>query len=151
MHIRDVLAAKGHRIETVWPSQPAREIPKLLIERNIASIIVVSAEAQPMGIITDRHLLEAIIRTRDGLANLTARDVMTAPVSSCSPSDDIGGILARMTDERVRHMLVMEDGRMIGIVSIGDLVKHKLRDSDLEMRVLREMALAHMAAEQAPI
>ncbi len=145
MHIRDVIATKGHHVETVWTSLPASDIPKLLIEHNIASVIVVSHEGPPVGIITDRLLLEAMSRGKDGLARLAARNVMTSPAPQCGPSDAIGDVLARMTEERSRHMIVMDGERMIGIVSIGDLVKHKLRETDLEMRVLRDLAYAHMA------
>jgi CBS domain-containing protein len=146
MDISDVLAIKGHRVETIWPTQPVRQIPKTFVDRNLTSVVVVSAQGRPIGIITDRHLLTAMAHSDGDLARLTAREVMTSPAPVCSPSDGVVDMLNRMTDERIRHIVVMDGDRMVGLVSIGDLVKHRLRDTDLEMRILRDMAFAHMAA-----
>ena len=146
MHIADVLATKGRRIETVWPSQPVRDLPRLLIERNVASLVVVSADGRPLGMVTDRLLLEVIAKTGGELGLLTVREIMIAPPPACRPDDTVMGMLARMTDERVRHLLVLERDHMVGLVSIGDLVKHRLRDADMETRILRDMALAHLAS-----
>ena len=147
MHISDVLAAKGRRVETVWPAQPARVVLEALVERQHSSVIVVSADGAPVGIVTDRSLLTAMARQRNDFSRLTVRDVMTVPAPTCKPSDGIVDTLNRMTEERVRHLLVMDQGRMVGLVSIGDLVKYRFRDTDLEMRVLRDMAIARMAID----
>ena len=74
-------------------------------------------------------------------------DIMLSPPPMCGLDDRVTGIMQRMTDERIRHVVVVEDGAIVGIVSIGDLVKAKLRDADLESRVLRERALSRLAAE----
>ena len=90
-------------------------------------------------------------KTFDGtLGALTARDIMMSPPPACHPDDGVVDILRRMTEERVRHIVVMDAGRMVGLVSIGDLVKHRFHDNDLEMRVLRDLAYAHMTATQPP-
>jgi len=150
MHIKDVLAIKGRRIETVWPSQAARTIPRTFIDRNINSVVVVWNDGLPIGIVTDRDVLTAMAKHEGTLGALTARDVMMSPPPTCSPHDGVVDILRRMTEERVRHIVVMDQGKMIGLVSIGDLVKHRFQDNDLEMRVLRDLAYAHMTAAPAP-
>jgi CBS domain-containing protein len=144
MHIADILATKGHRIETVWPTQRARDIPKIFVDRHLSSVIVVTPSGQPQGIISDRHILAAMAAHDGMLAHLTARDIMASPVPTCRPEDGVVSILRRMTDERIRHMVVMDGDRMTGVVSIGDLVKHRFQDTELEMRVLRDLAYAHM-------
>ena len=146
MHIKDVLAIKGHRVETVWPSQSARTIPRTFIDRNINSVVVVWNDGLPVGIVTDRDVLRAMAKHDGMLGGLTVRDIMTSPPPVCHPDDSIGDILRRMTSERFRHFIVMDQERMVGLVSIGDLVKHRFQDTDLEMRVLRDLAYAHMTA-----
>ena len=146
MLVSDVLASKGSRIETASPAQSAREMPRLFVERNVASVVVVNSVGQPMGIVTERHLLQAMARTDCNLAGLWVRDIMVSPAPSCRPEDKIATILARMTNERIRHLLVIDQEKMVGVVSIGDLVKQRLAETELEARTLRDMALAHMVA-----
>lgn len=146
MHISDVLKAKGNRVETVSPSQSVRSIPKIFVDRQITSVVVVTADGRPVGMITDRHLLTALAQGNGNLGSQFARDIMTSPAPACQPGDELVAVLQRMTRERVRHYVVMEADQMTGLVSIGDLVKHRFQDTELEMRVLRDLALAHMTA-----
>ncbi|MEQ1717999.1 MAG: CBS domain-containing protein [Hyphomicrobium sp.] len=150
MKIRDVLAAKGSRVVTVWPNKPLDEIVRLLAERNIASVVVVDHDDHPLGVITDRIIMREL--AHGGAASLrnTARAVLmkqTEPVlPACSVEDTVAAVLRRMTDERYRHAVIMDESRLVGIVSIGDLVKVRLDDAEIEGRVLRDIALGHMAA-----
>lgn len=144
MVISDVLAAKGHRIVTVWATKRVDQIIKMCDERRIASVIVVDADGQPLGIVTDRLLLRALGRLGARALEATAAGVMESPVPSCSPSTTVSEALRRMTEERVRHLLVMDGDRMAGLVSIGDLVKIRLQDAEMESRVLRDMALVQL-------
>lgn len=145
MIIADVLAYKGHKIETVFPHDRLGQIAQIFDQRNISSVVVVSPGGMPLGIVTDRVLIKAIAKS--GLAGLSmpVSDVMTTPVPTCSPEETIQKALLVMTDLRVRHLLVKSGSRMVGLISIGDLVKYRLRDSDLESRVLRELAYGRLA------
>lgn len=148
MIIRDVLKSKGSRIETVHTHRlVVSEILQLFDERNVSSVVVASPDGKPLGIVTDRLLINALARRGSGALNLRAADVMVAPVPTCAPDDTIQEALGIMTDRRVRHLLVEYAGEAVGLASIGDLVKFRLRDSELEARVLRDLAYAHMAAE----
>ena len=141
MRINDVLDLKGHRIETVWPWRSVGDIPRLFVERNIASVVVIEVPDRPIGIVTDHLLLGALAERGIEILNLTAKDIMQSPPPSCVPTDSIGHVLDVMTEKRVRHMLVMADTKMLGIVSIGDLVKYRLRDAEMETRILRDAAI----------
>jgi CBS domain-containing protein len=141
MIINDVLDLKGHRVETVLPWRPLDDIPRLFVDRNIASVVVVEAAGKPIGIVTDRLLISALAKRGTETMDLTAKDVMQAPPPSCAPTDSVAHVLDVMTEKRVRHMLVMADAKMVGIVSIGDLVKYRLRDADMETRILRDAAI----------
>lgn len=144
MKIRDVLADKGGHVVTVWPDKRLDHVPRLFDERNIASVVVVDHDDRPVGIVTDREMVRALARRGVGALELPVSYVMLSPVPSCSPDHTVGDVMRLMTENRVRHVLVMHDGKMVGIVSIGDLVKIRLNDADLENRVLRELALARL-------
>ena len=75
------------------------------------------------------------------IIGLTAKDIMQSPPPSCAPTDSVAHVLDIMTEKRVRHMLVMANSKMLGIVSIGDLVKHRLRDAEMETNVLRDAVM----------
>jgi CBS domain-containing protein len=147
MKISDVIGDKGRHVVTVWPEKRLEQIPKLFDDRSIASVVVVDHADRPLGIVTDRDILRAVARRGLAAFELTVADVMQSPPASCSPNDTVNAVLGFMTEERVRHVLVFEGRKMVGIVSIGDLVKFRLKDTDLENRVLREIALNKLATQ----
>jgi CBS domain-containing protein len=147
MKIRDVLADKGRQIVTVWPEKQLSHIPRLFDERNIASVVVVDHADRPLGIVTDRDVLRALARIGITALERNVSEAMESPPASCQPDDTVNQILRVMTERRVRHVVVMHDGKMAGIVSIGDLVKFRLKDAELENQILRERALTRMSVE----
>ena len=147
MKISDVLHEKGRHVVTVWPDKRLEQIPRLFEERNIASVVVVDHEGRPLGIVTDREILRAIARRAAAAFADTVAAVMVSPPPTCSGEDTVTAVLRQMTDNRVRHVLVMRNGELAGLVSIGDLVKFRLQDAELENRVLRELALNRLANE----
>lgn len=150
MKIRDVIAAKGAGVVTVWPSKRLGEIVRLLADRNIASVVVVDHQDHPLGLITDRIILAELARSGAAGFSKTARQVLAGllvePLPVCGLDDTTGAVMRRMTEKRYRHAAVMDEQRLSGIVSIGDLVKVRLDDAEIESRVLRDIALGHMAA-----
>jgi CBS domain-containing protein len=147
MKIRDVLADKGRQVVTVWPEKQLSHIPRLFEERNIASVVVVDHAESPLGIVTDRDVLRALARRGITAFERPVSEAMESPPPSCLLDDTVNQILRVMTERRVRHVVVMHDRKMVGIVSIGDLVKFRLKDSELENQVLRDLALRRMAVE----
>src|SRR5690606_1866240 len=116
-------------------------------EHNVASIVISDHEGRTMGIVTDRLALRAIARHGPNALHRRVTDVMQSPAPTCRLDDTITEIMYRMTQARDRRVVVVDRGRVTGIVSIGDLVKARIREADLESRVLRERALGHIAAE----
>jgi len=145
VRISDVLADKGGHVVTVWPDTRLGYVTQLLDARSIASVVVVDHAGQQQGIVSDRELVHALAHHGAQALELRAGQVMLSPALACHPDDTVGEVLRLMTDNRVRHVLVLRGGAMVGLVSIGDLVKIRLTDAELENRVLREMALARMA------
>src|SRR5262245_55778812 len=117
MTINDVLDLKGHRVETVLPWRHLDDILRLFVDRNIASVVVIEPAGKPIGIVTDRLLISALAKGGTEIMPLTAKDIMQAPPPSCAPTDSVAHVLDVMTEKRVRHVLVMADAKLLGIVS----------------------------------
>ena len=146
MKIHNVLTHKGNDVKTISPAAPVDLIMKLLATLDIASVIVINARKRPIGIVTERQLIKMIARRGKDPLDLTATNVMETPVPVCSPNDSVRYAMRQMTERRTRHLLVEKDGVMRGIVSIGDLVKCHIRNTELENLVLRDVARARIAA-----
>ncbi|HZA02092.1 MAG TPA: CBS domain-containing protein [Hyphomicrobiaceae bacterium] len=147
MKIKDVLASKSSSVVTVRPNKRVDKLPKLFDERNIASAVVVDALNRTLGIVTDRLFMKALARQGVTMLECAVADIMESPAPSCSPEHTVQDAMRLMTDLRVRHLVVRDNGKMLGIVSIGDLVKFRLEEAEMESRVLRELALGHITAE----
>jgi CBS domain-containing protein len=142
--ISDVLAEKGAHVVTVWPDKRLDQVPQLFDERNISSVVVVDRGGRPLGIVTDRDLVRGLARHGAAALDSPVSRIMLSPAPSCSPDHTVGDVLRQMTESRVRHVLVVRGEETVGIVSIGDLVKIRLDDAELENRVLRELALGRL-------
>ena len=122
MNIANVLASKGGRVVTIRPDQTVREALELFAERNIGALVVVDDAHRAVGMITERGILRAAL-TNERVLTATVGAVMTREVVIGHPSDDLMSVAHTMTEKRIRHLPVMEQGKLVGIVSLGDLVK----------------------------
>jgi CBS domain-containing protein len=147
MTIREILNDKGAYVYAMWPEHTVADAIARCDERNISSVVITDHEGTPIGLVSDRDALRALARHGTRAMNFRVTEIMKSPAPTCSLDDSVTEILRRMTYERIRHVVVTDSGRVVGVVSIGDLVKSKLRDADLESRVLRERALSKLAAE----
>lgn len=146
MKIREILAQKGDTVKTVSRSATLGFISELVTGLGIASIVVVDAGRRPLGIVTDRLIIRAIARHGPEALDFSVAEVMESPAPACSPSTSLAHAMRMMTRRRVRHLLVQENGAVVGIVSMGDLVKGQIQNAELENRVLRDIAQAKMSA-----
>lgn len=147
MIIREILHEKGSHVVSMWPEHTVSDVIARCDERNISSVVITDHSGAAIGVVSDRDALRALARYGTRAMGMRVTEVMKNPAPSCSPDETVTEIMRRMTNERFRHVVVTEGGRVTGLVSIGDLVKSKLRDLDLESRVLRERALSRLAAE----
>lgn len=137
MKIRELLDRKGRQVVTVSPDRPVREAVALLVDHDIGSLVVMrSGEVQ--GIITERDALRLAARDPDGWPEIRVSDVMTEELLVAVQDDDLDYIREIMTENRVRHLPIVEDGDLKGIVSIGDVVNATRRDVKAENRYLRQ-------------
>jgi len=147
MSVRDILAVKGTRVVAVRHNQRVASIPALMDEQNISSVVVQDRDGRLLGIVTERLIIKALTRPRDAYSHFLAADIMQTPAPSCTPDTQVAEAMRKMTDERVRHLVVLDGGKLVGIISIGDLVKSRLGDYEMESRVLRDIAFGHMSAQ----
>ncbi len=122
MNIASILARKGARVVTVRPEQSIREALRLLAEHNIGALVVVAEAETPVGIVSERDIVREAARS-ESVFGRTVADLMTRDVVVGLPEDDLASAGHTMTERRIRHLPVMDGGRLVGIVSIGDVVK----------------------------
>jgi len=138
MKVASILKSKGNAVVTMRPESPiAPVIQRLRLER-IGAIVISSDGETIEGIVSERDIVYGLAERGAELLTLRASDVMSRDVVTCAPDDQIRQLMARMTHSRVRHVPVLEHGRLRGIVSIGDVVKNRLEEVELEATVLRD-------------
>ena len=138
MIVKNILARKGSNVTTINPTADVCAAAKLMAERGIGAVVVLGADHRIVGILSERDIVQAL--AGHGLAVLSEplSQVMTREVKTCSEDDHIGDLMARMTVGRFRHLPVVQQGKLIGIVSIGDVVKSRVEEIDQEAKSLRE-------------
>ena len=122
MHVRDILSDKGQIVHSCAPDDTLADVSQLMVGHNIGSLVVMQDDDM-VGIITERDILRACAANRGPLEFLKVADRMTRCPVVASPNDEVADIMCIMTERRIRHVPVVERGRLIGIVSIGDTVK----------------------------
>jgi CBS domain-containing protein len=143
MHVAAILSAKGATVEVVGPETPLTVAVHRMVSRGIGSLVVVGADDQLLGVLGERDVVRAIDRHGDGFPRLRVRDVVSAGVvASCTVADDLAEVMRRMTVTRQRHLPVLDGTSIVGIISIGDVVKHRLDELELETHVLRDAYLS---------
>ena len=125
MRIADVLRNKGRTVVTVPPTATVRDVVEVLTTRNLGALVVLE-DAAPIGIVTERDVVRLIHVHGPGVLEARVSDVMTTSMYTCLPSDSVDSLAATMTERRIRHLPVLVDGRLAGIVSIGDVVKSRI-------------------------
>ena len=143
MLVSDVLRTKGHHVERIHPTDSVELAVRKLAEHRIGALVVEDRWMKPVGIFSERDFINAIARSGAAVLGFQVQQLMTTPFFSCRPSDRVEAMLARMTISRIRHLPVIEDNELKGIVSIGDLVKHRLDTKELEASVLLDLSRMH--------
>jgi CBS domain-containing protein len=138
VHVAAILKRKGRNVVTTTADKSMLEIAKLLSAHAIGCIVVVGDGSKVTGIVSERDLMRAIGHAGPEVLNKPVSDFMTKTVFTAREDDTIDRAMAEMTTRRFRHMPVVERGKLIGLVSIGDMVKMLMRESDMEAAATRE-------------
>jgi CBS domain-containing protein len=142
MKVASILKAKGSTVSTTPPRTSVATAARLLRDQRIGALVVSEDGASVLGIVTERDIVHGLADRGSSLLELPVSLVMAREPVTCTPDDDIPTVMSRMTRLRVRHLPVVVGGRLEGIVSIGDVVKHRLDELETEANVLREAFLA---------
>ncbi|CAN5856221.1 CBS domain-containing protein [soil metagenome] len=142
MKVESILLAKGSQVETVEPEASVTRVIEKLIYRGVGAMVVSRDGKRLEGIISERDVVQGLHTFGASLTEMRAREIMSKGVPVCSPDDPITRVMAEMTRSRNRHLPVMKDGVLCGIVSVGDVVKLRLEELELETSVLRDRYIA---------
>lgn len=138
MFIEDILRDKGSRVFSIEPEATLDDVVQELVRHNCGALLVCRGDAPDLvGIISERDILRACANHRRPLAELKVADFMTREVVTGSPRDGVEHIMGLMTDNRVRHLPILEDGRLSGLISIGDVVKFQHQQMAMENHYLK--------------
>jgi CBS domain-containing protein len=144
MNVEHILARKGREVRTIEPDASLGDALQRLRAERIGALVVSGNGTDLLGILSDRDILDAIADHGTDVLGESVGSVMTAKVFTCSREDRVGRIMALMTDRRIRHVPVLEDGQLCGMISIGDVVKQRLDEIEGEAAALREYVTSAM-------
>ena len=142
MKVEHILNSKGAQVEVIRPDAKVLMAVHRMRMQNVGALVVTRDEERVEGVLSERDIVRGLARHGAELLDMSVVAVMSRNVPVCSPGDSLTTVMAQMTRTRNRHLPVVEDGRLCGIVSVGDAVKHRLEEMELETNVLRDAYLA---------
>lgn len=145
MLVREVLERKGSEVVSVGSDQAIWAVLRKFQINRVGALVVTNEAGDLVGLLSERDLVHGLASRGKQLIDLTVREVMTTDVPTCTSSDRVTDVMSTMTNRRVRHLPVVDSGRLRGLISIGDAVKARLDDAALENRVLRDLSRSHHA------
>jgi CBS domain-containing protein len=144
MSIQAILYDKGSNVVTIAPGASLKSAAEKLRDKNIAALVVVQSDGAILGLISEREIVHALAGTGERTCGLPVSQVMSREIVTVAPQDSLKRAMALMTRHRTRHLLVLRDGEPAGIVSIGDVIKHRLEDLELTVSLRGDVyATAH--------
>ncbi|MEX2465561.1 MAG: CBS domain-containing protein [Gemmatimonadota bacterium] len=145
MIVRELLTRKPVGFVSIEPSATTAGAAGLLIDRGVGGLAVTEPGGQLVGFVSERDIVRAVDGQKAGLHERAVVEIMRRPAPVCSAADPIRQVMSRMTRERLRHLVVMDGDRVAGVISVGDLVKHRLEQLETETGVLRDYVAAQRA------
>jgi CBS domain-containing protein len=138
MHVSDLLAVKGATVATVTSHTLVGDVVAELARHRVGALVVSPDGRHIDGIVSERDIVRHLSEVRSDLLTDPVSTIMSTSVSTCGPDDDVESIMALMTDKRIRHVPVVADGELVGIVSIGDVVKSRIGELEKDRNELLE-------------
>lgn len=142
MKIADILHHKSRVVHSVMPWLTVGEVVKQLNQFSIGAVLVCDEKGGLRGIVSERDVVRALGQHGSALLPLPLTEIMTQHVETTTLNESVARAMARMTAGRYRHLPVVENGKIVGVVSIGDLVKNRVREIEMEISVLRDRTIA---------
>jgi len=145
MKVRDLLQGKNSRVITIDPHTSVAKAIDLLMRHSIGGLPVVTLEKELVGFLSEREIVAALGKNEGAVRHLPAERVMRRPAPVCRPDDSLNDVMAQMTLHRLRHLVVVDGQNIAGIISLGDIVKQRLEQAELEAGVLRDLVAGQRA------
>lgn len=137
MNVASILKAKGRAVTTVRPNAILLDVAKKLGPKKIGAVVVVGENGHVSGIISERDIIRAVSENGAAALSMEVADVMTRNVVACSETSELDELMEMMTKGRFRHLPVIEDDALVGIISIGDVVRHHVAEVEMEVSAMR--------------
>ncbi len=138
MTVSVILANKGREVVSIEPNASLAEAVRLLAEKRIGAAVILGADRRLAGIISERDIVRVLAERGAAVLDEPVSQTMTRKVESCNESDTVSQIMQRMTEGKFRHMPVVDQGQVVGVVSIGDIVKYRLHEMERESTAMRD-------------
>ena len=138
MHVKNILSAKGGQVVSIEPTATLETAVRTLAEHRIGALLVLGPDRRIVGILSERDIVRVLAEEVASALTQPLAQVMTRKVFTCSPSETIGVIMERMTAGKFRHLPVVDQGKLVGVISIGDVVKYRLQEMEHESAALRD-------------
>jgi len=137
MNVDAILKVKGDTVVTIGPTATLAEAVEALCRHRIGALVVSANGTEPQGILSERDVVQALGNSGASLLQRRVEEIMTKAVVTCAPQDRVADLMALMTERRIRHLPVLRNGKLAGLVSIGDVVKNRLDEIELETTSLK--------------
>lgn len=138
MNVEHILQVKGHDVLTIAPGDTLADAARVLTDKKIGAVVVAGQDQSVLGILSERDIVRAVARAGIGALENPVSQHMTGKVVTCTRQTSINELMEAMTERKFRHMPVVENGRLCGIISIGDVVKYRLAEIEAESQAMRE-------------
>jgi CBS domain-containing protein len=138
MNVKAILSIKGDSVVTIEPNVTLEAAVAVLAKHRIGALVVLGADQRVIGILSERDIVRSLAEFGSAALTMPLAQVMTRKVVTCGESETVSGIMERMTNGKFRHVPVIEQDQLVGIVSIGDVVKHRLSEIEIESAALRD-------------
>ncbi len=138
MHVRSILDSKGRKTFTEQAGTPLHTAAKLMAKHRIGSLVIVDAGGSVVGILSERDIVHAVAEGGGASLDQPIASAMSSPVATCDEADTVDALMSEMTERRVRHLPVVDGKRLVGMISIGDVVKHRIEEIEREAESMRE-------------
>jgi CBS domain-containing protein len=136
MHVSAIIGEKGSAVFSVGPDESVGAAIAVLSDKRIGAVLV-TRDDQVLGIFSERDVINALARAGAGIMSQPVKDFMSTDVVTCRRGDSIDHMMGLMTDRRIRHLPVIEDGKVVGMISIGDVVKFRIAEAEAESDALK--------------
>ena len=141
MTVATILAAKGHDVVTIEPSASLAAAARLLAEKRIGAVLILGADRRIAGILSERDIVRVIAERGADVLNEPVSVAMTRKVSTCNETELVSKVMERMSEGKFRHMPVVDQGQPVGMISIGDVVKHRLQAMEQDSVAMHDYIL----------